>query len=133
MQNKYPPYIQRLSFEYTVTEQGEHTSCGLVHAPGVVGSWPVPVSTEHGPRYATTHFNAVQLLVHRDLNLAQILSAIDELRALVTRRLGDFTQAPQLDSVLHDPSWQENLAAREHFAQTGEVPAPRRHNFEENQ
>lgn len=131
MKNKYPPYNSRMSFELTSTDQGNVLSCGLVFAPGVVGYWPTAIHAEHGPRPIGTQYSAVQLLVHHDLDLLDVMDALDELRALVARRLDDLKPKAYLTSELHDPLWRDDLAAREHFAQTGEEPTPRQINLDE--
>lgn len=125
------PYNSRISFEVTHADDTTRHSCGLVSAQGIVAYWPVAIASDHGAHLGGTQYSAVQVLIHRDMDLEDVLRDLDILRDLIEDRLGDLKQVPHTKSQTHDPFWRDNLAAREHFAQTGEEPTPRQINIDE--
>lgn len=131
----YPSQSDKLSFEWTATTGGPVLSCGSVHTVVLENwpyrklmRWPEDNSNTFRARAEFMHFVPVQLLVHHEAPLAQVLDAIDALRALVVDRLDQLRQDARAAKIAGGCSifdeTESILEHRSHYARTGEAPRP---------
>lgn len=120
----FRPQRKKLSFEWTATCAGPVVSCGAVETMNIAvipGSGQVHLG-RYVPDFQVMDFVPLQLLVHQDMSLDNVLEGLDALRALVVDRL-DELKCSRLATASNDceklSRWRQCLEARSNLAEYG--------------